>query len=1548
MPPTAPPQQAASKSPFRSHLSGVLTVFREVLILTLIRSKCCLWRAALLLLLLGLCGPVAAHNGRVALAYPVENITLDGDLSDWPDDLVSYPVDTPRMGVPPRDANDFEASFRVGYNLEENAFYLAVKVRDESFVLDGEDRVNMQWPTNRDACAPIIRLDPEKYENNITPSSVVGDESHLRTEGIEVAFMRDAETHYYEWRVSAGQTQNPVELRPGQVIGLAVYLADYDADGSSTVVNWGDGHQNAPMGLSDVVLVGGATAQLTGAVQWPDQSQAGYVRVRISPQQRPQDWVQVETDARGAFAVELPAAAYEIEALGQRAEIELPPGADEHMALTGHAPQGRALEVIRKTTRAKSSTRQGPWQSFGLAQGLVTPRYVFSMYHDRQDRMWFGAIDDLFYYDGREFVHFSTPEGPISPIIYFFAEDRRGHLWFGSSQGVFRYDGETFVQFTTRDGLMSDMIYGVYEDGEGYVWFGGEGGATRYDGERFVHFTHREGLTPGNAGGFAEDAQGRLYFSGMDGLSHYDGETFETFRPGTPDIIATTGLHIDRRGDVWTTWINGGITRFDGESFEQIRAINGIDIDHFWVSGVAEDHRGDMWFTTLSSGGGTFRYDGKTWRQYGTEDGLATNIVFPIYKDRHEGLWLPVLGAGLMRYDDYQIHNLTTEDGLSSNHILTVIEDGQGGLFLGTNRGLNHYDGETITQVDAAPVTHYWRSLRDSRGHLWFTSRDGVHRYDGVEWRTFTTEDGLADNSTLGITEDGEGNIWVALNDLSRYDGKSWKTFTVADGLASRWTGDLAVDDHGNLWIGRSGGVDRFAIADAPCVDADVACDGKEFTHFDLGKDFAFGIQGDVHRGRDGTMFFASWGGLVRYDGAEWRHFTTDDGLLRNNIKALLHDSRGRLWMGGYGSGVAIFDGLVFQHLLQADGLASDVVQQILERKNGEYAIATEAGLTLYRPSTTPPTIRLAGVIADRDYGVVDSLEIASAQTYLRFAFEGTSLLTSPERMAYVYRLRGFEEEWQVTRDEYVEYGALPQGDYTFEVKAVDRDLNYSAPVAVALAVHHRPVSSSVSIDQLELGDLFASFYKSYAARPLGTVVVTNHDLDTVATTLRFFVPGLMRRPLDRPLLLAPQSVQEVMLTARLESSMLDVQDNQVLSAEVSLAFSSGDETISIQKERDIQVYGRGALQWDDVARAAAFVTAGDAQVAAFARQSLVAFEDEIQSRGKPLANLTRALVLFEALKAHGLRYLADANSPYAQATSDRSVIDHIQYPAELLKSKSGDCDDLTVLYASLLENAGVPTALVDYPGHIFLLFDTGVTRQEAYKLPMEERQYVVRGDRVWIPVEITRLDEPFAKAWKQGLDELARLSERDRRRLVVDTAAAWERYAPVSPAFGDEVEVPERSVYEKDLLGQHDALLAQVDQYIEDRYIDVLEREPDNEVLRSELGRIYVALRQYDTAISAAYKYLRSPGGKKASTYNHLGIVSYFKGELDQAAFFLQQALDLSPEDEGIRRNLEKVRSELGEVEAGARTTVMVEVARVGAKGAAVGEDEDSFYWVE
>ena len=97
--------------------------------------------AALLACLPGLVGPVAAHNGAVALAYPVDGITVDGDLSAWPEGLGQYPISYPILFynpyVPlhskkPIDERDHRGAFRLAYNVEGNALFLGVEVQDES------------------------------------------------------------------------------------------------------------------------------------------------------------------------------------------------------------------------------------------------------------------------------------------------------------------------------------------------------------------------------------------------------------------------------------------------------------------------------------------------------------------------------------------------------------------------------------------------------------------------------------------------------------------------------------------------------------------------------------------------------------------------------------------------------------------------------------------------------------------------------------------------------------------------------------------------------------------------------------------------------------------------------------------------------------------------------------------------------------------------------------------------------------------------------------------------------------------------------------------------------------------------------------------------------------------------------------------------------------------------------------------------------------------------------------------------------------------------
>ena len=71
---------------------------------------------------------------------------------------------------------------------------------------------------------------------------------------------------------------------------------------------------------------------------------------------------------------------------------------------------------------------------------------------------------------------------------------------------------------------------------------------------------------------------------------------------------------------------------------------------------------------------------------------------------------------------------------------------------------------------------------------------------------------------------------------------------------------------------------------------------------------------------------------------------------------------------------------------------------------------------------------------------------------------------------------------------------------------------------------------------------------------------------------------------------------------------------------------------------------------------------------------------------------------------AKKLQYVSDPGSQFGS-----SDIDTVRLPSETLKSGVGDCDDLTAVFASAFETAGVETRIITTPGHILLAVDSGL-----------------------------------------------------------------------------------------------------------------------------------------------------------------------------------------------------------------------------------------------
>ena len=85
--------------------------------------------------------------------------------------------------------------------------------------------------------------------------------------------------------------------------------------------------------------------------------------------------------------------------------------------------------------------------------------------------------------------------------------------------------------------------------------------------------------------------------------------------------------------------------------------------------------------------------------------------------------------------------------------------------------------------------------------------------------------------------------------------------------------------------------------------------------------------------------------------------------------------------------------------------------------------------------------------------GSLITVRLSLEQEFLIVGFQGRSFSTPLDQMVYLYRLKGIDPDWRQTRQERVQYGSLPEGEYLFEVQAVDRMLNYSEPAVLHVKV---------------------------------------------------------------------------------------------------------------------------------------------------------------------------------------------------------------------------------------------------------------------------------------------------------------------------------------------------------------------------------------------------------------------------------------------------------------------------------------------------------------
>ena len=306
--------------------------------------------------------------------------------------------------------------------------------------------------------------------------------------------------------------------------------------------------------------------------------------------------------------------------------------------------------------------------------------------------------------------------------------------------------------------------------------------------------------------------------------------------------------------------------------------------------------------------------------------------------------------------------------------------------------------------------------------------------------------------------------------------------------------------------------------------------------------------------------------------------------------------------------------------------------------------------------------------------------------------------------------------------------------------------------VSVALGHTMEPLAR---IDYIEVtSDVYPASYETFAYRPIGRVKVRNISDKPIEAKVGFYLKPFMDAPTEtKRYLIQPGAVSDIPFTAFFNDLIKSVTEPQVRDGDVYVVASPAEEYDDKSRAR-VKIYSRN--NWNGEALTLRyFMTPTEPDVLRFTRSVLNSHKDRLDTVGPALLRFEHAKILFNEF-AQRLSYVNDP----------RLTKDWVQYPGETLSLHGGDCDDMTVCFASLLASVGIPSAFIDVvpptsPGdaHIYMMFDTGVEASRADMISKNRKRYVVRKNEsgtetIWLPIETTQIAKGFEEAWTTGAKE--------------------------------------------------------------------------------------------------------------------------------------------------------------------------------------------------
>jgi len=335
-----------------------------------------------------------------------------------------------------------------------------------------------------------------------------------------------------------------------------------------------------------------------------------------------------------------------------------------------------------------------------------------------------------------------------------------------------------------------------------------------------------------------------------------------------------------------------------------------------------------IWCATERGGIVKWNRHNGTYKQYTTLEGIITDNVHAVAVDNDGVLWLGT-EHGVQSFDGIEWKIYDTEDGLADKNVQGIFVDSNnmkwfwyGSGFSYATKGITRFDDYNwitfMGQDDSSMVSEYvYDVVEDHNGIMWFGTRYGVSSYDGKIWKTYSDEFEDIHYKVRTITIDADGVMWFGGEyGVARYDGESWESYNIREELGYTDTFydgynkvySIAVGENGKIWFATGHELVLF--------------DGETWTT--CSKEFNTYIYTTrIIIDSNNVLWCATSHGLLCFNMNTWETLTTAPWCGPWGVSALATDQDGILWIGTQYE-LSIFDGLTWNKFTFTDILKDD------------------------------------------------------------------------------------------------------------------------------------------------------------------------------------------------------------------------------------------------------------------------------------------------------------------------------------------------------------------------------------------------------------------------------------------------------------------------------------------------------------------------------------------------------------------------------------------------------------------------------------------------